>query len=381
MDDFKIIEIPVKLDKENIREKDIGDVLKYIKPDWIKPRENWKKCVRLLWKPYTKPRTTITVSNLHDSLHNKLLKITKDSSEAPEDILVCKIFHENSKHTVDHDLELFLIQHLNSKGCFMPVFCRFENGYVYQYAEGEHFFSGDERNKDIILATCNELHRLHSIPLPKNLIRKPFRSLDSYLYILQGTLQQARENQYFECNLQGAGMNQPVLLNLHQQALRCFETLVSNFDGVICHNDVNYYNIVHSRNGRRVQVKLIDFERLSFLPEIIDLAMMCTRTRDTGHGLIAPQNWPPICSDLQLLDQWVRIYLESHPKYHPFVTDTLVNKWKTGIEIYAYFVQIMDLFICLSHHFVFRGMPVYYLQRAAEIYQKLRTESFPDFKL
>ena len=376
--------LSVKIDQSNIRDKDIGQVLKCIKkPNWeIRGvGENWEKIVRLSWKSGYTGDVPIAVRYLHKGLHNTLLTIIIKSSREVEDVLVCRIFHESSKYTVDHNLETCLIQHLNPTGCFMPVYCRFENGYVYQHARGETLTSHNVRNNDIIRAICKELHELHKVRLPENILQKTFKSLDSRSQILFGTLRQAGFDQNFENNLQAVGMNLQILLRLSLHALHCFQALVLSFDGVTCHNDVNYSNIVY--NICNNTVKLIDFEHLLCLPEIIDLAMMCTCTQDIGHGLLDLQNTPPICSDLQLLDQWVRIYLETHPKYKQLVTDALVNKWKTGIEIYAYYGQIMDLFICLSHYFMFLRVPIAntYLQRAAQIYRKILTDGLPDFKL
>ena len=367
---INIVPIPIWIDRKELpTAADIVRILSVIRPEWNHGNQ-WIDMIELAWKPYqTLPKDVkhkIRVSIMYKGLHNTLFKIQPRHPEI--DALVLRVYDGTSDHTVQHDLEYLLVQHLQRFSyarCFMHVYCRLINGYVYQHVEGEYVFSDEETDERMIEKICTEMHALHAIPPPPEIFNPTIRQVDTNLYVMSTVFDRIKqEDRGLDESLQSAGLNRSMLYDLYHQAMCQYRALINKFKPVICHMDMNYHNIVRVECNGFVIVRLIDFERLSLGPEIMDLAMMCTCSIDIGDGVVQHRPRLPI-SKSDLLDRWIRIYLKTHPNNFN-VTDDLVTFWKTGIATADHFIQAMNVFICVSHFLTSRDHV--YLHRAAKIH-------------
>ena len=68
---------------------------------------------------------------------------------------------------VDRDYEALLLQHLDKLQLVPKFYARFQNGLVYEFANGAHPSSEDMQSEDFIKLIVNKMYQIHTSKAPK----------------------------------------------------------------------------------------------------------------------------------------------------------------------------------------------------------------------
>lgn len=92
-------------------------------------------------KHWIENETSITIEEFKDGLSNVLYALRSSQRDG----VIVKIYGKNSDLIVDRNVEIRTMIHLVKYHLSTPILLTFDNGFIYQYANGESMARGDRK--------------------------------------------------------------------------------------------------------------------------------------------------------------------------------------------------------------------------------------------
>lgn len=168
--------------------------------------------------------------------------------EHPELKVILRIYGQNTENLVNRSNEINMLKHLELHGNNIKVLLEFENGYVTNYIDGQPIDIDDVYvYYKLIAKKMRELHETPKISVNEG----PWLNQTIYNYL---NICKSLTKTYYD-------LNHISFQRLEQHAtilLKKLDNETHLTDIVLCHNDINYTNILY--DVEKNDVHFIDYE-------------------------------------------------------------------------------------------------------------------------
>ncbi|CAL8129599.1 unnamed protein product [Orchesella dallaii] len=230
--------------RENNFIEDSLEVIRVIRPQWIKERDN--NGIEIKSKIFT------------DGITNKLIGFSLATN--PKDVVVIKLYGANTELMINRQAEIDTMTLLHENKCGPQLYALFENGIAYEFIHGVTLTMETCRSSKVYPIVAAEMARVHkTIPLsPENGETK-----------VKSAVWKKIQN-FYELNEDILRTNTTLANRLKAEFGYTIEAIRSNVDELeqilnrqeiplaFCHNDILLGNVIY--NEEEEKVSFIDFE-------------------------------------------------------------------------------------------------------------------------
>lgn len=283
--------IEASVSNENV-ENDAVAVVLQIKPEWTK--EN------IQFKLFT------------DGITNKLVGIFQ--KDAPEDILLMRIYGNNTHLLIDRTAEKSSFRTLTEAGLAPRLLAEFNNGLAYEYVKGVTTTVQTIKEPQIYSLVAKNMARFHKVH--SNMKQsKVWNKTKHILGLIPQEYACPKKQERFQSIVPG-GINQlkTDLSHVEQQLSKTKSPVV------FCHNDLLMGNIIYDQEKQKVT--FIDYEYVYVNYQAFDIANHFDEF--AGIAPIDHSKYPS--QEFQL--SWLRIYLEEYLETPPSTQQLSTLHWQ-----------------------------------------------------
>ncbi|XP_020280823.1 ethanolamine kinase 1 isoform X2 [Pseudomyrmex gracilis] len=220
------------------------DVIKRIRPSW--PLQ------QLHFKLFTDGRT------------NKLVGTW--CSGHYEDMILIRVYGNNSDLLIDRKSEINHIRTLNKAGYTHCIYATFNNGFAYQFLEGETLTNETVRDPEVYPLIARRMAQMHKLQLDnESAPREAFiwDKIKTFMQIMPKRFTDSLKQAKFEMLI-------PSYATLEKEYQTMKETLLKvNSPVVYAHNDLLLGNVLYNRKQK--SVVFIDYEYTAFNYQAFDI--------------------------------------------------------------------------------------------------------------
>ncbi|ELU17086.1 hypothetical protein CAPTEDRAFT_216393 [Capitella teleta] len=301
--------------EENIQEEAVDLVLK-LRPQWKKDE--------------------IKVTVFTDGISNKLVGCCLKTDLAKDDLVLVRVYGQNSELLVDRKAELKTLAMMHAVGCSEPLYATFKNGLSYGFVQGHCLHEENVRDEHIAKLIAREMVTLHSVNpaeiLPGVDLGETHTKSRSIVFIkLERWLEYLKENPSPDEALPSVDALRAELKMLEKELLQLNSPLVFS------HNDLLLKNIVYNKEKDRTF--FIDYELSGFNHQAYDIAShFCeyAGVQEVNYDLYPTK-------EFQL--KWLRNFLQ-----YKFENDGKSKDDVSDLDVERLFVQV-DKFKLAAHFF------------------------------
>ncbi|KAG5835449.1 hypothetical protein ANANG_G00244130 [Anguilla anguilla] len=236
-----------------------------------------------------------------DGTTNKLVGCYVE--EAPEDVVLVRVYGNKTELIVDRDNELRSFQVLHANGCAPRLYCTFQNGICYEFMQGDALGPLDVRDPGLLRLIAEEMARIHAIHAHNGCIPKPnlWIKMRKYFSLVATEFTDQASN----TRIQQEVPSQEVL----EQEMAWMKEHLSQLGSpvVLCHNDLLCKNIIH--NIKEGHVRFIDYEYSSYNYQAFDIGNHFNEfagMSELDYSLLPSR-------EMQL--DWLLIYLQAYKRF------------------------------------------------------------------
>ncbi|XP_025992286.1 ethanolamine kinase 1 isoform X2 [Solenopsis invicta] len=221
------------------------DIIKRIRPSW--PLQH------LHFKVFTDGRT------------NKLIGVWH--SEHYTDMVLIRIYGNNSDLLIDRKSEIKNIRILNKAGYTHCIYATFNNGFAYEFLEGETLTTETVRNPKVYPLIAKRMAEMHNLDSENEFIPKEafiWEKTKKFMEIMPKRFSDSLKQAKFEMLIPSYA-----ILEKEYQILKSTLSRVNN-PIVFAHNDLLLGNILY--NQKQSRVVFIDYEYTALNYQAFDIA-------------------------------------------------------------------------------------------------------------
>jgi len=196
--------------------------------------------------------STIKCKVFDSGITNKLFGYIGESCTDKNEMILLRIYGNNTSFIIDRKRELETHVKLNKSGFASPVYCRVNNGYLYGYVDGNTLTADSVRDPDIAPIIARAIAQMHcSIPTTES---EPifYSTLCSWLKLLPDDLASGKL-----VALKSIIKDKGTLID-ELEALNSKIASKSDLQIGFCHNDLLLENFIH--NADKQSISFIDYE-------------------------------------------------------------------------------------------------------------------------
>lgn len=210
----------------------------------------------------------ISSKEFNEGYNNKLVAFMHDDDvDDMSDVIVVRVYGRQTEMMVNREQEIKCMVLFHRVGCAAQLYCRFNNGFAYQYSPGRVLDIDLAYDPHIMRLLTKELARVHSVKpetirtddavLKRESILldvepRLFTALDGFLRILPESFD---ENEKQSKLLKMAASREE--LKKEVDYLRSVLCPVGS-PVVLCHNDLHFSNILYDEETRKMNNSLIN---------------------------------------------------------------------------------------------------------------------------
>ncbi|XP_065910838.1 probable ethanolamine kinase isoform X2 [Dysidea avara] len=178
-----------------------------------------------------------------------------------EDMLLVRVYGRNTEKFINRESEIKNLVYLNKHIGTPPVYAHFDNGLCYGYAKGRQLELYEVRDEVMGRRIARQMARMHSLPLPDEDLKQPLL-FSSFLNTWLDEIPKALETEARTARMKK-------LIGSVEELRRECDELKNHLDRlnspvVLCHNDVQYRNMIYSLDEDSVTFVDLEFAGPNF---------------------------------------------------------------------------------------------------------------------
>ncbi|KAI1725834.1 choline/ethanolamine kinase domain-containing protein [Ditylenchus destructor] len=240
------------------------DILK--NADTFKPQEELLNLLRILRPDWNVEKLKFKIFT--NGITNKIFRVSCDPFQ---DRLVFRVFGHGSSKIINRVQELENFDKLSRWGIGAPVICRFRNGIVCGYLEGECVDVDTVRQANMVEKIAAALAKMHKIP-PKTKSAEftPFMysKISNYFEVIPEKYTESNKQETYDEYFKNNGIDLKTDFCELQQKLDMLDEDSRRI--VFCHNDLLIYNILY--DPKTDEIHFIDYEYAADNFQLFDIA-------------------------------------------------------------------------------------------------------------
>ena len=284
----------------------------------IKSIEDGEKIVQDIRPTWKDIKTKVFDEGISNKLYGYIDKSCKDKA----DMILLRVYGNNTELLVDRKKELSTHTTLNEMGFASPVYCTVTNGYLYGFVEGDILSVTSVRDEHVATLMAKAMARMHC-RVAHTCSPVIFDKLNGWMVNIPAELSDKKFDSLRKFMPTKAAISTE--LNLVLGKIGCIKDPVVAF----CHNDLLLANIIH--NQKSDTVSFIDYEYGGTNYRSFDIGNHFNEY--AGVETVDYSLYP----DTEYQKWWIKAYLEEYHKEKGLcqVTDNEVDNLYKEVNFFA----------------------------------------------
>lgn len=277
-----------------------------------------RSLLRKVFQSHTEAKDEqFNIKELTSGITNRLFKVElRNAQKQKEQTILVRVNGIGTEKIIDRKKEFVILEELSKQGKGPKLFAIFENGFVYEYFEGEPLDPKDFKHPKLMKMIAKKMAHFHETDL-KSIDKKPvlFNQLRTFYKSVKDLKFNDSEKQRMFDELNVSRL---------EKEIDEMEELVGNCDVRFTHNDLLSQNIIY--NEEKDVISFIDFEYSGYNYRAFDIG---NHFNEFAGFEIDKSQFP----DEKTQATFVRYYLEEVLQRTP--TDEEVEKLRRETMIFS----------------------------------------------